>query len=147
MNFTKSFLNGKFVGFKKGAGFETCPTNGIQFQLERLSLPRLLWTAQNILRIARQGFCAHTVTSLRSGNRSTPYRWGRLVFVVDATTDKKFLEQTFERTCRELQSNSPNWGVLSSALQPVEFKSQDYREFQNLLKKLCASANADNGSN
>ena len=60
MNFTKSFLNGKFVGFKKGAGFETCPTNGIQFQLERLSLPRLLWTAQNILRIARQGFCAHT---------------------------------------------------------------------------------------
>lgn len=63
----------------------------------------------------------------------------RLVFVVDRTTDMRFLEQTVEECDRDLRSNSPNQGVSLSVLQMFELQSLDYRELQGLLRTLCAA--------
>jgi hypothetical protein len=63
----------------------------------------------------------------------------RLVFVDDDTTDKNFLKQTRQEACRELRSDSPNIGLPSSALQPVELNSLGYSEFQGLLRQICTA--------
>ena len=64
---------------------------------------------------------------------------GRLVFVVDDTTDKNFLKQTLTESWRELRSDSPNMGLSSSALQPYELSSLEHSKFQDLLRQLCAA--------
>jgi hypothetical protein len=68
----------------------------------------------------------------------------RLVFVVDGTTDKGFLEQTLEESYHELQSNSPNRGVSLTALQLFDLQSLGYREIQGLLRKLCTAVDFRN---
>ena len=63
----------------------------------------------------------------------------RLVFVVDGTTDKRFLEQTLEETCRRLRRGSPNAGVSASAVQTLELDSLRRRNLQGVLRHLCAA--------
>jgi hypothetical protein len=63
----------------------------------------------------------------------------RLVFVVDDTTDKNFLEQALADSWRELRSDSPNVGLSSSALQPFELRYLGYSQLQNLLRQVCAA--------
>jgi hypothetical protein len=63
----------------------------------------------------------------------------RLVFVVDDTTDKNFLQQTLQEACRELRSDSPNIELTSSELQPFELNSLGYSEFQGLLRQICTA--------
>lgn len=63
----------------------------------------------------------------------------RLVFVVDETTDKNFLKQTLQETCRELRSDSPNVGLSGSALQPFELNSVGHHEVQNLIRRICVA--------
>jgi len=69
---------------------------------------------------------------------------GRLVFVVDDTTDKSFLKRTLADTWCELRPDSPNVELSSSALQPFELKSLGHRELQNLLLQLCIAAGRRN---
>ena len=64
---------------------------------------------------------------------------GRLVFVIDDTTDKDFLKQTLAESWRELRSGSPNIGLSSAALHPFELRSLRYSEIQDLLQRLCAA--------
>jgi hypothetical protein len=66
----------------------------------------------------------------------------RLVFVVDRTTDRAFLEQTWGDACKHLHPDSPNRGLASPALQPYELPSGRYRQLQGLLRRLCAAADA-----
>ncbi len=66
----------------------------------------------------------------------------RLVFVVDKTTDKRFLEQTLEESYGELRSNSPNRGSSLSTLQLFELQSLAYNELQELLRRLCAAVDS-----
>ena len=68
----------------------------------------------------------------------------RLVFVVDGTTDKRFMKQTLEESYRELRSNSPNREISLSALQPFELQSLGYSDLQRLLKKLCIAVESRN---
>jgi len=63
----------------------------------------------------------------------------RLVFIVDDTTDKNFLNQTVQEACRELRPDSPNMGLTPSALQPFELNSLGYSGVQGLLRQICAA--------
>ncbi|MGH7855546.1 MAG: hypothetical protein ACREP3_19015 [Candidatus Binatia bacterium] len=63
----------------------------------------------------------------------------RLVFVVDATTDKSFLQHTFEESCGALRSDSPNLGCSSSTVQPFALGSLAHDELQRLMSRLCTA--------
>ena len=67
---------------------------------------------------------------------------GRLVFVIDDTTDKPFLKQTLADVCRELRHDSPNLGVSSAAVKPFELAFLRHTELQGLLRQLCAAVGA-----
>jgi hypothetical protein len=70
----------------------------------------------------------------------------RLVFVVDETTDRQFLNRTLEDSYSDLRSDSPNQGVPLSVLQLFEFQSRGYGEIEHLLEKLCTAALIRNGN-
>ena len=64
----------------------------------------------------------------------------RLLFVIDATTDKVFLNRTLAQACRELSSASPNVGLQSEAVQPFELESLRQNAIEELLRLLCTAA-------
>ncbi len=64
----------------------------------------------------------------------------RMVFVVDDTTDKDFLQKTWLESWRELRSGSPNVTLSLSALQPFHLRSLGHREIKKLLRQVCAGA-------
>lgn len=66
----------------------------------------------------------------------------RLVFVVDRTTDRAFLEQTWHEAYRHLHAESPNRCMPAPALQPYELASVGYQQLQGLLRRLCAAADS-----
>ena len=68
----------------------------------------------------------------------------RLVFIIDATTDKIFLDQVLGESHRELSNDSPNHGVSLSSVQKVDIRSLSNRELQNLLRKLCVAGGHQN---
>jgi hypothetical protein len=63
----------------------------------------------------------------------------RLVLIVDATTDKTFLDQVLGESHRELSDDSPNHGLSLSSVQKVDIRSLSNRALQNLLRKLCVA--------
>lgn len=64
----------------------------------------------------------------------------QVVFVVDDTTDRALLEQTWQDALRELRSDSPNKGSRSPSLQSFELGALGYRELHALLRRLCDAA-------
>lgn len=63
----------------------------------------------------------------------------RLVFVIDETTDRKFLGQTVAEVYRELRDDSPNRGASLSTLRTFELNSARANEVRGLLKALRAA--------
>ena len=108
-------------------------------------------TWQAVLRrlIARTDVVLMDLRNLSSGNVGCAFEIRelldrvpaeRLVFVVDRTTDRAFLEQTWRDACKHLHADSPNRGIAMPALQPYELPSVGYRQLQGLLRRLCAAA-------
>ena len=64
----------------------------------------------------------------------------RLVFVVDASTDHPFLQQTWESACLALPVGSPNAGRSDLALRPFALESLAPRAIDALLRRMCAAA-------
>ncbi len=64
----------------------------------------------------------------------------QIVFVVDATTDKRFLEQTVAEICLELRKDSPNFGIAANKLPLFELRSMGFSEVEQLMKQLCSAA-------
>jgi hypothetical protein len=64
----------------------------------------------------------------------------QVVFVVDDTTDRALLDQTWQDALRELRSDSPNKGSRSPSLQSFELGALGYRELHALLRRLCDAA-------
>ncbi len=63
----------------------------------------------------------------------------RLVFVIDATTDREFLRQALEDCSRNLGAASPNRGVSPTRLRLIELASLTHRELKGLVRRLCAA--------
>jgi hypothetical protein len=63
----------------------------------------------------------------------------RLVFIVDATTDKGFLQRILAESYRDMSIDSPNRGVPLSVLHKVNLQSISNRELQDLVRKLCSA--------
>jgi hypothetical protein len=66
--------------------------------------------------------------------------FGRLVFVVDAATDKAFLALTLQQACAGLPSDSPNFSRSPSMLKLVELESRGRPDVRRLVRRLCAAA-------
>ena len=64
----------------------------------------------------------------------------RLVFVTDATTNKDFLNETLERSCRNLRAESLNQGIVASEILALELTSLRAGEVRNLVRRLCDAA-------
>lgn len=64
----------------------------------------------------------------------------RMVFVVDDTTDKDFLQKTWLESWRDLRSDSPNFASSLASLQPFHLRSAGHREIGKLLRQVCAGA-------
>jgi hypothetical protein len=64
----------------------------------------------------------------------------RLVFVIDSTTDRDFLEARLAGFWNQLPADSPNLGLFASALRLFEFRSLTDQSIQKLLRRLCAAA-------
>jgi hypothetical protein len=64
----------------------------------------------------------------------------RLVFVIDDTTDRNFLERKLTEFWRDLRSDSPNAGLPAFVLRPFELRALTHRSTLNLLRRLCAAA-------
>jgi hypothetical protein len=63
----------------------------------------------------------------------------RLVFIVDETTDKSFLDRILDVSYRDLSIDSPNRGVPLSMLNTVKLPSINNSQLQDLLRKLCTA--------
>jgi hypothetical protein len=63
----------------------------------------------------------------------------RLVFIVDATTDKGFLQRILAESYRDMSIDSPDRGVPLSVLHKVNLQSISNRELQDLVRKLCSA--------
>lgn len=64
----------------------------------------------------------------------------RLVFVIDATTDKAFFNRILATACRELSADSPNPGLLPDAVQPFELASLRQGALESLLQRLSLAS-------
>jgi len=71
---------------------------------------------------------------------------GRLVLVVDETTDRAFLDRTLEGFWRTLRADSPNRGASSAAVQPIRVESLGHTERQRLIERLCVAAAGVSGT-
>jgi hypothetical protein len=66
---------------------------------------------------------------------------GRVVFVIDDTTDEQFLRQTVQESWVQMRPTSPNRSSTSGELRLFRFSgSHGGGELQRLLRTLCAAA-------
>jgi hypothetical protein len=70
---------------------------------------------------------------------------GRLVLVIDETTDRAFLARTLEGFWRTLRADSPNRGASLAAVQPIRIESLGDAERRRLIEHLCVAAARDSG--
>jgi hypothetical protein len=64
----------------------------------------------------------------------------RLVFVVDRTTDRAFLDRTWQQACVRLPPDSPNRRPAPPALMTYELAAMSGQRLQGLLQRLCGAA-------
>ncbi|MGH8663777.1 MAG: hypothetical protein ACREUX_05875 [Burkholderiales bacterium] len=70
----------------------------------------------------------------------------RLVFVVDRTTDRRFLDRTWQEACGQLPADSPNHRPVPPALMTYELPAMTDQSLRGLLQRLCAAACAGTGA-
>ena len=84
--------------------------------------------------------------SFSASNQGCVYELGRLLdaidlgrvgFVIDKTTDRRFLEATLEALWSSLAAESPNRSVAESAARFFEVRSLSAAETQSLIGHLC----------
>jgi hypothetical protein len=64
----------------------------------------------------------------------------RVVFVVDDTTDERFLEQTVQESWDQMRPASPNWASTSGGLRLFRFTGSRGGELRRLLRAMCGAA-------
>jgi hypothetical protein len=67
---------------------------------------------------------------------------GRVVFIVDDTTDEQFLRQTVQQSWNRMRPTSPNRLSSSGQLRLFRFTGSHSGELQQLLRTLCVAAKA-----
>jgi hypothetical protein len=70
----------------------------------------------------------------------------RLVFVVDRTTDRRFLDRTWQEACGRLPLDSPNHGRTPPVLMPHELPAMTEKSLEGLLRQICVAACAGFGA-
>jgi hypothetical protein len=65
---------------------------------------------------------------------------GRIVFVIDKTTDEQFMRQVMEQSWNGMRPTSPNRVSTSSQLRLFRLEGLRHDELQPLLRALCTSA-------
>lgn len=67
----------------------------------------------------------------------------RVVFIVDDTTDERFLRQTVQQSWDRMRPTSPNVSSTPGPLRLFRFTGSRSGELQQLLRSLCVAANAE----
>jgi hypothetical protein len=67
---------------------------------------------------------------------------GRVVFVIDKTTDEQFLRQIMEQSWNGMRPTSPNRASQSGQLRLFRLQGLHHNQLQLLLRALCASASS-----
>ena len=67
---------------------------------------------------------------------------GRVVFIIDDTTDELFLRQTMQQSWDHMRPTSPNRLSTSGPMQLFRFTGSRHAELQQLLRSLCVAAKA-----
>lgn len=65
---------------------------------------------------------------------------GRVVFIVDDTTDQPFMRRTMQRAWRQLKDHSPNRRLSAGQIALVQLSGLDARGMRNLLYAISAAA-------
>ncbi|MCI0554054.1 MAG: hypothetical protein L0287_24155, partial [Anaerolineae bacterium] len=65
---------------------------------------------------------------------------GRIVFVVDKTTDRDFFKEVWTTICDELRPDSPNFGMAWTMLRPFELECLNETGLRRLLRHICHAA-------
>jgi hypothetical protein len=65
---------------------------------------------------------------------------GKLVLVIDKTTDRAFLDETLDQAWQSMHPASPNRETPRAALQPFHLESLGAPERRRLLRRLCSAA-------
>jgi hypothetical protein len=65
---------------------------------------------------------------------------GRVVFIVDDTTDQPFMRRTMQRAWRRLKDRSPNRRLSAGQIALVQLSGLDARGMRNLLYAISAAA-------
>jgi hypothetical protein len=65
---------------------------------------------------------------------------GRVVFVVDETTDQPFMRRTMQRAWRQLKDRSPNHRLSAGQIALVQLSGLDARGMRNLLYAISVAA-------
>ena len=69
----------------------------------------------------------------------------RVLFLVDESTDRGFLEATLQELWQKLGADSPNQSALSPAARIFEVARQDERELAGLLQLLLGQEDSSGG--
>lgn len=64
----------------------------------------------------------------------------RAVFVIDETTDERFLQQIVQQAWEQMPVNSPNREFPLERFRPFRFEGTQRNEFRQLLQALCHAA-------
>jgi hypothetical protein len=70
---------------------------------------------------------------------------GRVVFVVDDTTDEEFLRQTVQESWHRMRATSPNRSSTPGRLRLFRFTGSHGGELRHLVRNLCSAAKYSNG--
>ena len=63
-----------------------------------------------------------------------------VVFVLDDSTSKEFLDQTVEDISSRLTARSPNFGMITTKMALFEMLSIHPNEIERLMLRLCQAA-------
>jgi hypothetical protein len=106
----------------------------------RMTLSRLVSQSDALLMDLR-GFSAHNAGVLYEIDELiniVPLK--RVVFVVDDTTDERFLRQTAQQSWERMKLTSPNRSSTSGQLRLFRLSGPHGAEFRRLLRALCEAA-------
>lgn len=150
LEFVSGRLSRQFIASEtdlnsKVASLDTKPDFDSRYRVNEFFCRRDTWQAA-MERLATQSDAVlMDLRSFRPDNQGCIFEIGRLldrvdlarvVFLIDTTTDRAFLESTFHSLWREVDAASPNLSSTAPTVRLLEAKTQGEREMRALLRYL-----------
>lgn len=115
-----------------------CHSNTWQMTMERLAIH-----SESVLMDLRSFSPANEGCVFELGRLLDSVSLNRVVFLVDSTTDRDYLEATLQRLWRSVSSDSPNRSVDAPTIRLFRSERQSESELKALLDLLTTSAPAE----